>query len=221
MMFKNFFPSQRRNDKSRHVLQSIMIFIVINVCTYSPVSFSQKTKPLDAITPSAIIDVVYIQPFSLDEAYVHHWREEKPLVRSGVLAVFKVAPELVYPRNTAEPILYVGSQTAEQLNSGHESGYVVAIIPGASHLGGARAWFGSPRLPERVNKKIIEMEMAIADKERIQTLDSRRVARVTQKRLSTPNLATLLSDHASELVIKFSPSEKSLTEAWRLPVVKR
>jgi hypothetical protein len=37
----------------------------------------------------------------------------------------------VYPRQTAEPVLYIGATTAERVNIGHESGRVVAIVPSA------------------------------------------------------------------------------------------
>jgi hypothetical protein len=36
-----------------------------------------------------------------------------------------------------------------------------------------------------------------------------------------PDLATLLRDHVAELVLKYSPAEKALVEAWRLPVATR
>ncbi|MDO8342525.1 MAG: hypothetical protein Q7T48_04940 [Cellvibrio sp.] len=175
----------------------------------------------EVTTPSAVIDVVYVQPFSLGKGYTHYWREEKPFIKAGTLVVFKVNPGLVYPRNAAEPVLYVGNQTAERLNFGNDSGYVVAIIPGEIDVSKSRAWFGRPELPERVNDKIIMMETELADREKIQPLNADAVQKVTQKHLDVPDLATLLRDHAAELVLKYSPMEKALAEAWRLPVAAR
>lgn len=135
-----------KNNKS--LFKSFLILCVLNVFAYSSSSFSQQKKVEDVVTPSAVIDVVYVQPFSLKTGYTHFWREEKPFVKSGTLAVFKVNPSLVYPRNALEPVLYVANQTAERLNFGNESGYVVAIIPGEVDLSKSRAWFGKPHQRE-------------------------------------------------------------------------
>lgn len=220
-MFKfSFFniPIQQYTNSLRKlffVLGAIIIFM------HSMASFGQQKKVEDITTPSAVIDVVYVQPFSLGKGYTHYWREEKPFIRTGTLVVFKVNPGLVYPRNAAEPVLYVGNQTAERLNFGNDSGYVVAIVPGEVDVSKSRAWFGRPELPERVNEKIIRMETELADREKIQPLNADAVQKVTQKHLDVPDLATLLRDHAAELVLKYSPGEKALAEAWRLPVAAR
>jgi hypothetical protein len=175
----------------------------------------------EVVTPQAVLDVVYVQPFSLKTGYTHFWRAEKPLVKSGTLSGFKVNPNLVYPRNALEPVLYVGNQTAERLNFGNDSGFVVAIIPGDVDLSKSRAWFGTPELPERVSEKIITRETELADKGNIKPLDPDAVKKVTQQYLDVPDLATLLRDYAAELVLKYSPQEKALAEAWRLPIAKR
>lgn len=207
--------------RSRFLCKSFFVLCVLSIFTHAPASFSQQKNVGEFTTPSAVIDVVYVQPFSLGKGYTHYWREEKPFVKAGTLVVFKVNPGLVYPRNTAEPVLYVGNQTAERLNFGNDSGYVVAIIPGEIDVSKSRAWFGRPELPERVNDKIIMMETELADREKIQPLNADAVQKVTQKRLDVPDLATLLRDHAAELVLKYSPGEKALAEAWRLPVAAR
>ena len=76
-------------------------------------------------------------------------------------------------------------------------------------------------LPERVNEKIINIETELADREKIQPLNSDTVQKVTQQSLDVLDLEALLRDHAAALVLKYSPSEKALAEAWRLPVAKR
>jgi hypothetical protein len=220
-MFKFYSPNLPFKKVDNFVFKSFLILSALTIFIYSPASFSQQKKVEDVVTPSAVIDVVYVQPFSLKSGYAHFWREEKPFVKSGTLAVFKVNPNLVYPRNTLEPVLYVGNQTAERLNFGNESGYVVAIIPGEVDLSKSRAWFGRPELPERVNEKIIRMETELADKENIKPLNQDAVSRVTQQYVDVPDLAILLRDHAAELVLKYSPQEKALAEAWRLPISKR
>lgn len=220
-MFNIYLFREPFSQRSLFLCKSLLALCVLSFFAHSPASFGQERKLESVKTPSAVIDVVYVQPFSLGTGYTHFWREERPFVKAGTLAVFKVNPALVYPRNDAEPVLYVGNQTAERLNSGSDSGYVVAIIPGEVDLGKSRAWFGSPELPERVNEKVIRIEAELADKEKIEPLNPDTVKSVTQQDLKVPDLATLLRDQAAELVLKYSPQEKALVEAWRLPVAKR
>jgi hypothetical protein len=220
-MSKSYSSNIPLNKNYKSGFKSFFILWLLTIFIVSPTSFSQQKKVEDVTTPSAVFDVVYVQPFSLKTGYTHFWREEKPFVKSGTLAVFKVNPNLVYPRNALEPVLYVGNQTAERLNFGYESGYVVAIIPGEVDLSKSRAWFGTPELPERVSEKTITRETELAEKGNIKPLDPDAVRRVTQQYLDVPDLATLLRDHAAELVLKYSPQEKALVEAWRLPIAKR
>lgn len=220
-MFKLYCFNIPFNQHYKFLCKSFFLLCVFTIFTHAAASFSQQKNVEEFTTPSAVIDVVYVQPFSLAKGYTHYWREEKPFVKTCTLVVFKVNPGLVYPRNAAEPVLYVGNQTAERLNFGNDSGYVVAIIPGEVDLSKSRAWFGRPELPERVNEKIIMIETELADRENIQPLNADAVQKVTQKHLDVPDLATLLRDHAAELVLKYSPMEKALAEAWRLPVAAR
>lgn len=220
-MLKLYFLNMPCSKYYRFLCKPFFILCALNIFIHSPASFGQQKVVAAVATPSAVIDVVYVQSFSLRKGYTHFWREEKPFVKTGTLAVFKVNPGLVYPRNAAEPVLYVGNQTAERLNFGNDSGYVVAIIPGEIDLSKSRAWFGRSELPERVNEKIIGIETELADREKIQPLNPDTVHKVTQQYLNVPDLEALLRDHAAELVLKYSPSEKALAEAWRLPVAKR
>jgi hypothetical protein len=173
------------------------------------------------VTPAAVTDVVEIRPFTLDEGYRHDWRQERPLVKSGTLVVFKVDTDLVYPRNAAEPVLYAGNQTAQRLNTGHESGFVIAMIPGEIDLAREPAWFGSRELPERVNADTIHAERAQADNAGIRPFDAEKIQSVTRGRLEAGDLAALLREHVATLLTQYSPQEKALAETWRLPVAQR
>ena len=101
-------------------------------------------------TPAPIGALVVAQPFELEQGFRYDWRAERPLVTSGHLLVLAVDPDLVYPRQTAEPILYVGNQTAMRLNVAYPSGQVLALVPGELAQTGTRIWFGTPGLPEQV-----------------------------------------------------------------------
>jgi len=113
-------------------------------------------------TPAAVDGILLAQSFILDEPYEHSWQAERPMVASGMLLVLEVNPDLVLPRQTLEPVLYVGDVTAERVNNGYPSGKVVAIVPGPVNLTSAPIWFGDPALPEQVTTAIIGTQRALA-----------------------------------------------------------
>ncbi|NNM27060.1 MAG: hypothetical protein HKO59_13930, partial [Phycisphaerales bacterium] len=126
--------------------------------------------PAVPATPAAIDQLVYAQPFTLDEAFRFEWQQEKPMTRSGYLLVMKVNPDLVYPRQSPEPVLYVGKQTAQRINVGYRSGHVVAIVPAPQDEAGVVTldlaktpiFFGTPELPERIDRTDMEAEHTAA-----------------------------------------------------------
>jgi hypothetical protein len=157
-------------------------------------------------TPAAVEDVVYAAPFVLKEGYVSDWRAERPLVTRGHLVVLKVAPDLVYPRQTAEPVLYAGDQTVERLNTGYASGYIVAIVPGTADLGRVPIWFGTPRLPESVDAEVVRAERSRADAAGIRPPSPERIRSVLRARLDLGDKLDLLRE-ASALVELYAPDE--------------
>ncbi len=171
-------------------------------------------------TPSAVIDIIYARPFTLDKGFKYNWSKERPIVRSCTIVVLKVDPNLVIPRNSLEPVLYAGNQTAQRLNHGHKSGHVIALIPGEIDLTQAPIWFGSPELPERVTAKMIKSERALADEAKIRPIAEENVKSVTREQVQVSDLFSLLRDYAAELVLEYSPQEKKLAEKWRLPVAR-
>lgn len=142
-----------------HRLTSVILPVVGILAGAAAASAAPPKIPA---TPANASDVVYAAPFTLRQGYLHDWRLERPVVTSGTLLVLRVKPELVYPRQVAEPVLYVGDQTAERLNVGYPSGYVVAIVPGSLDLSRSLVWFGTPALPEQVDGKTISAERAKA-----------------------------------------------------------
>lgn len=217
-----------RSDNQKELISgsALRIFrwmLFINVLSFSSLAAAADTPPdiKKLVTPAAVEDVVLIQPFTLKESYRHDWRAERPWVASGTLVVFKVNPDYVFPRNAAEPVLYAGFQTAQRLNYGNESGYVVAIIPGDIDLSREPVWFGDRQLPEWVNAQTIEAQRAKADRAGIKPFDAEKVRAVTRERVGSGDLASLLREQVAELVLKYSPQEKALAETWLLPVAQR
>lgn len=143
---------------------------------------SARGATLTAVPATAgAVELLDAIPFALDEPFVHEWRAEKPLATAGWLLKLRVDPELAVPRQTFEPVLYVGSETAERclpeialvpaVEGGLapvEQGLLVVLVPaplGADgrvdlDLESAPIWFGSLELPERVDAARIAAELA-------------------------------------------------------------
>ena len=179
--------------------------------------------PAVPATPAAAQDIVYARAFTLETGFVHNWRLEQPTVTSGYILVLKVNPDLVYPRQAAEPVLYVGDQTAQRLNVGYRSGHVVAVVPGALEgeakldLTKAPIWFGTPELPERVDAARIAQEKALATSVGIKAFDAAKIAQLLADSggvLAEPDMARILDDVAN-LIDKYSPQEAELAVAYR------
>lgn len=178
---------------------------------------AQAEAPALPSTPAAVAEVVYARPFALDEGYAHLWRKEQPQVADGVLLVIKVDPALVYPRQVAEPVLYVGNQTAMRLNVGYPSGMVVAVVPGTDNLpgAGARVWFGSPRLPESVDARALADERDRADAAGIASRTASEVGGALGQGGATLRVRDLhaLMAEAAKLVRRHAPDEAGVADA--------
>lgn len=173
------------------------------------------------VTPAPVVDVALIHPFTLRDGFAYDWRQERPLIKNGLIVVLKVNPDLVLPRDAAEPILYAGTTTAQRLNQGDASGYVIALVPEELNLAQQPLWFGSAGLPEWANATTIRAERAKADGAGIRPFEASRVQGVTKERLQANDLAALLRDRVADVLLTYSPQERALAETWRLPVAQR
>ncbi len=173
-----------------------------------------ESPPAIPATPAAVDGIVYARKFTLEKGYEFRWCEEKPVVTSGYLLVLKVNPDLVFARQRAEPVLYVGQQTAERVNHGYQSGHVIAIAPGDPDLSQALIWFGTPELPELVNAKTVKAELKLAKAAGIKPFSAKELqAAQAQARgeLKGATIADVL-EVASDLIRQYSPQEKHVAE---------
>jgi len=193
------------------------LFALASVVVASP-------PPAIPATPASVDDVVYIRPFTLDQGFTYHWNVERPQVTAGTLLVLKVDKDLVWPRQVAEPVLYVGDSTAERINHGHESGYVIALVPGTVDLKTDLVWFGTPELPERVDNATVQAEHQLANRAGL-TAFSAKTARAAEAKggtaLKVSDKSELLRDEVSRLILTYSPQEKHLVDGFRAPEVKK
>ena len=141
--------------------------VVLAILTVVALSGSLLAKPPELPpTPAGIESVVLARPFALEGGYEFTWHKEKPLVTEGYILVLKVDPPLVYPRQTAQPVLYAGDTTVERVNVGYGSGHLVVIMPckvADTDLRQTLIWFGTPELPERCTAKTIAAERERAE----------------------------------------------------------
>jgi len=199
-------------------------FICISLMVVVAVAFSTSVPagPPVPSTPAAADDILYARPFTLEKGYEFDWSKERPLLTKGTILVLKVNPDLVHARQAAEPVLYVGSRTAERVNIGHRSGRVIAIVPGHIDLSAMPIWFGTPELPERVDGNMIRAEKAQANAAGIEPFEADKVKAALARGGEMLKAADRdsLRPHIAALLLQYSPVEKELIDAFNVPVTR-
>jgi len=175
-------------------------------------------------TPAGVAEILAIRPFELKEGYRFAYRKEEITCKTGFVVVLKVSDkELLRPRQSCEPVLYIGNQTAERVNVGYTSGVVIAIVPGEVDWKKTPIWFGTPMLPERVDAKTIEAERAKADAGGIKSFAEKTIAAALKNggdKLIAADREQLRREIAP-LVKEHAPDEKDLADALLLTVEKK
>jgi hypothetical protein len=213
------------------LLGSLLALAALGAVGAAWMTAAPQAPAAPAETPRGVREVLYARPFVLEESYRHTWRSDQPEVQAGWILVLDVDPALVVPRQVAEPVLYVGDQTAERLNHGDQSGHVIAIVPspldlarGAPELDPAKAamWFGTPRLPERVDPAVIAAERAAAVRAGIAPLAASSVAKAEERggALAVFKDRTQLEREAAALMQVWSPEDYDLARTMLAPLVK-
>lgn len=176
--------------------------------------------PIPSDTYSHKVKLVAARRFDVGEKITHTWRNDGLQYDSGWLLVLSASPGLIQPRQSYEPVLYAGAQTANRVHSSVRSGHVVAIVPGDFLLTDAPIFFGEPALPEELG----------------QTLIDRALARAVAAGVKPPTLAEVaaaidptplrVADHyqlrqrAVDLVAKHSPQETDFVRGERVPLIR-
>jgi hypothetical protein len=188
---------------------------------------NQDLQPLPEEPQAVAVELLYAQPFQLDEGFTFEWRSEKPMVQSGYLLVLQTDPELIQPRQTYEAVLYVGEQTAERCNAGFPSGHLVALVPADVLKNGnvdldptaVPIWFGTPELPERVDAARIaeELEAALAA-----GAGPAGTSRFTARSMNQDSIHVANRDELdffiADLIELYAPGESGLIELLRMPL---
>ncbi len=133
----------------------------------APVPLLDPSRPAP-LPPDAVWDLLAARPFRVAEPFTDWWRKEHGNVRAGHILVLAVDPEAFVPRQTLEPVLQVGLQTAERMNDAHRDGILVVLVPSPAgpdgwptrDLASDPIFLGSPALPEEVDAAHLEAELA-------------------------------------------------------------
>lgn len=215
-------------NRSRTVLLALSAAVLLGgaVTAYVRPWLDDGPPELPAAPASLPVKLVLAEPFTLGQPSVHSWRLEQPQFDSGYLLVLEVDRTLVHPRQAAEPVLYVGEQTAQRLNLGHESGFVVAVVPAPRAAAGGIAldlasvpiFFGAPDLPERIDAAAIAREVAAARAAGVAGAGAAAVAKAARPQLAFAD-DWELHLHAADLIEAYSPSEGDLVAGLRVPRV--
>jgi len=219
----------RPAHRARRALASLgLLALTTALAALSPAPADDPLPPLPDKWPVGGVEVLHARPFTLAQPAVHAWRAEQPKYSAGMVLVLAVDKALATPRQTAEPILYVGDQTAARLNAGSESGRLVVVVPAplgadgkvALDLTAAPIFFGTPGLPEQVDAAAAKRELQAAKRAGIAPPTAAAVKAALQDQVAFDGELQLRL-YASDLIEQFSPQEADLVSGLRAKPVTR
>lgn len=231
--------SYMRNTSNMRGLSAA--FMALTACIVSSSTFAQEvtapTKdsakaptqqvgmPAMPVTPAAAAELIEVIPFELAQPFTHSMRRERPEYTRGHVLVLRAPEAYLVPRQVAEPVLLVGGQTAERINAGYASGFLIVVVPewrergadGVERAGDpstARIWFASPELPERVDAAWIDAAAASASKAGLAAA-APRVAGFAPAKAERFENRDALGRFLADIIAKRSPSETDVIDTLR------
>ncbi len=132
-------------------------------------------------TPAAARGVLYARAFTVDVPFAYEWSAERPAVGEGMLLVLEADPALLRPRETQEPVLFVGRHPAQRVSRGWQTGRIVVLVPARVDLATEPVWFGTPGLPEQVDAATAAAERTLAAARGVRPLPAAAVAAARQR----------------------------------------
>jgi len=152
---------RRSPDTTSALLARLALALLVAALAVALAGPAVATPPLPE-TPAPVRGLLYARPFTLDTPFRYDWSAEHPEVRAGLMLVLEADPALLRPRETQEPVLFVGSLPAQRVTRAFESGRVVVLVPGPVDLAADPIWFGTPGLPEQVDAAAARAERGLA-----------------------------------------------------------
>ena len=192
----------------------------------APLRVVPATAPSHLAT-DPVRGLIAARPFTLETPARHFWRREAPLYRAGWILVLDVDGHFVTPRQVAEPVLYVGNETAERINSGAVSGRLVVIVPSelgpdgrpALDLARAPVWFGAAELPERIDAAAIQQSVLEGAQNGARAFSSAEIAGALQSGGGPVSFRDRddLEVEAALFVLAHAPDERDLAQGLLVP----
>ncbi len=211
--------------KTSHLIGAVTLVAAASVTVIAMNQGGLDAPPEIPANPTVELpmQLVHAQPFQLAEAATHYWRAEQPTYTDGLVLVLDADPTFLLPRQTAEPVIFVGDQTVDRINTGYPSGQLVAVVPGMTleQLADAPIYFGQPELPERVDAEYAAAELSAAIDGGLAGPGRDRVALASDgiEGIGALDYSDLMFQ-ASFLIEKYSPSETDLIEGFRVERVE-
>ncbi len=159
------------------MIRRCVLFLMAACAASAPVG----AVPPVPTTPAPIDQVILAKRFEVETPFPYRWSAEGIEVREGWLLVLEADPALIRPRESAEPVLFVGERPAQRLSRGGRSGRMVVIVPAMADLRRAALFFGSPGLPEAVGSRDAKRESARARASGIVLDHAREFARAMRR----------------------------------------
>jgi hypothetical protein len=178
--------------------------------------------PAVPATPAPLLDLISAQPIVLTEPFRYEWMPEKPVVSAGYLLVLASQPDFLYARQTEEPILFVGSVSAERINNGYESGKVIVFAPSevdekgelTLDLKSTMMWWGSPSGSRNLDAAVVASERLQAQRAGLKPFSAAKVDQALAAgggKLHLQSKTELLGE-AGKLIMTYSPYEKDVAD---------
>lgn len=183
--------------------------------------------PVDTLAQEVVL--LEAHPFSLDQPATHWWRAEQPQYDAGWVVVLDVRDDaLIAPRQSAQPVLQVGSETAEPLNVGYLSSKVVAMVPSKRDASGAVSldltkapiFYGEASLPEELDADALQVRLADALERGIVAVTADALAGATFEAQGFADDRQLRL-FAADLIERWSPNETDLVTGMRAPLLSQ
>jgi hypothetical protein len=205
--------------------------LIVTVASTTAVLATHQNGDLDSsldlptvATAELPVNLVYARAFELGVPAQHMWSAEQAIYSEGVLVVLEANPTWLAPRQSAEPVIYVGDQVLERINTGYPSGQLVGIVPGMSleELANAPIFFGQPALPESIGAEHISAELGAAVTSGLTGPGAALVGAASDAVGGTLTASDLrdLYESASYVIERYSPEETSLIEGLRVTRVE-
>jgi len=210
---------------TKHLFGAVTLVAAASITTVIAMNQAGSEAPLEIPANPAVdlpVELVHAQPFELVEPMTHSWSAEQASYTSGLVLVLEGDASAFQPRQTAEPVLFVGDRTADRINAGHPSGKLVVVVPDLTldELADTPIYFGQPELPERVTAAYAAAELEAALGGGLVGPGEDRVALASDRAdtLGALDYSDLMFQ-VSFLIEQHSPEETDLVEGFRVPRV--